>query len=325
MRGFSILALLVLAAATLSGCAGAPKPTTPPDSGVDCTNAKNSQDPLCLHSTTGSIRGVVTDAAIHPLAGVAVSVKVPGKAAMVANTTATGAFGFGGLAPGTYFVQASKVGFSSAQTSADVVAGQVPPVTKILLQADMSSTPYFTAYALQGYMECSGATFVISGAYCSIPSSECGQAPGAPCNVTQDKFGAFYTLDKVPNWVQSEMVWQSTQAASDQMDLDHSYGCGGTFYCDYSATGGSPLVLHNNATEIRHAGWGSNGTQLFVRAFTGPIAGSAVCDPSGTLGCTYGLGESVEQSFTIYTHVFYGFQPPDGWSFGKDGDPPLPK
>jgi hypothetical protein len=55
-------------------------------------------------------------------------------------------------------------------------------------------------------------------------------------------------------------------------------------------------------------------TDLAVRAFSGGMEQ----DPSGLVGA------SVEQEFTTYTHVFYGYTPPAGYRFSADGDPPAP-
>lgn len=320
-----VLVAAVMLTTLFAGCSDDGDVPEPTDGPIDCGDPGFADEPACRGDA--SIAGVVTDAAIKPLADVMVSVTVTGQGTLYTNTTAKGSFAFSGLAPGTYFVEASKLGYSTTQVAVEVVAGVEPKVTKILLQADTKSMPYYQAYQFQGYFECSftgGVPGVGSVGYnaCSAPNNVCAPDPATgDCvydsgNVTQDNFGAFYSLDKVPTFVQSEMHWDSTQAAGNTLDLLHSYpdtSCE-PFYCDYTATGTSPLVLRNNAAEIETARWGANETQLFVRAFS-----SQSSESQGTAGAV------LEQSFTIYTHVFYGYLPPEGWTFGEDGDPPAPR
>jgi hypothetical protein len=47
------------------------------------------------------------------------------------------------------------------------------------------------------------------------------------------------------------------------------------------------------------------------------------CLPS-PLGCPWGVGATYEQRFELFTHVFYGFEPPVGWRFSADGVPVPP-
>ncbi|MHB8633794.1 MAG: carboxypeptidase-like regulatory domain-containing protein [Thermoplasmatota archaeon] len=310
------LPLFVVAMAVLAGCSSKPAATQ----GPDCSDPHNAQDPLCTHSSTGSIRGVVTDAAIHPLAGVQVTVPLQGKPTLVANTTAAGSFGFSGLAPGTYFVQAVKPGFSPTQTSVDVVAGEIPKVTKIVMAADMTTKPYYEVYHYQGFIECS-VNFVVNGlAACSVPNAGCGQAPGAPCNVTDDRFLVSYVPSGTLAWAQSEMVWQSTQQTGNQMDL---------LYTDFSNnnidnyedhTGSSPDVVHANASVLAKHVSASN--PLTIRVFAGYVNGTG---PGAAPQDCCGAGGAVEQQFDIYTVLFYGFTPPPGYLFIQDGEPHPPQ
>src|SRR5688572_10978579 len=71
--------------------------------------------------TTGIIRGVVVNEAIVPLGGVNITAVSTG-AEVTTQTNDEGLFGLEGLAPGTYFVSASKTGYTTVQTSAEVVA-----------------------------------------------------------------------------------------------------------------------------------------------------------------------------------------------------------
>src|SRR5258708_7890172 len=146
-------------------------------------------------------------------------------------------------------------------------------------------------------MDCSVTGVVVGVALCAVPNgASCGLSP-VPCspNVTADTTQVHYPVQRVPAWVQSEMVWQSTQALGSDLSLQYSWDCGQTFLCDHAVSGTSPLLLTAGAPDIKKIGIG-NTTDVYVRVFnTG--TGSSM----GTVGAT------LEQDFVVYTHVFYGF------------------
>lgn len=319
-----LVALLVIALST-AGCA------SKGGDAVDCSDPVHAADTACgaptlsASATTGVIRGVVFDAAIKPVAGVKVT--VPDNAAkktLTAETTSNGQFSFQNLAAGTYFVTAKKAGYLVGQTSVEVKAGDAnPPSTKIQLLADPATNPYSAAYEFDGYIECSGS-FVAAG------YAVCQQA-----GVLNDKFDAIYTLDRTPTWVQSEMVWDSTQAVSNELNLDYSYDDGhSALLANYvNVHGKSPVIGHADKTLAESVNLG-NGTDLWIRVFNEPINGTRPSDPVNNDpcvdrpvlgGCATGLGVTVEQAFTVYTHVFYGYAPPAGWTFGTTNLVPPPK
>jgi hypothetical protein len=293
MRTLALVALLAMA--LLAGCSNAPK---------DAKSADGpSFDDLGLQATssTGVIRGVVVDDAIRPVAGAKVT--LAGDAPQEQVTTAQGTFGFDGLAAATYFLKVHKAGFADAQQSADVVAGVAdPPAVKIQLLADASSAPYYETYVFDGFIECSGTFVVVGAAVCSFPDLVAD-------NLTQDNFGVYYQLSKTPTWMQSEMVWQSTQTLGGSMNLQYAWDCGETLLCEHEVSGVSPLLLTANADDVAKVNGGDYSDPVFVRAFN-----EGMTESNGLVGAT------VEQKFTIYTHVFYGYQPTEGWHFSS-GDP----
>jgi hypothetical protein len=298
MRSFAVIALL--AASVLSGCAS-PSDDAPSEDGP-------TFDDLGLQATssTGVIRGVVVDDAIRPIAGAKVTLL--GESPREAVTTDQGVFGFDGLPAATYFLKVHKLGYSDAQQSADVVAGVAdPPIVKVQLVADASSTPYHESYVFDGFIECSGSFVVVGAAVCSIPNVLLEQ------NVTQDNFGVFYDLSGKPTWMQSEMVWQSTQALGSAMNLQYAWDCGETLLCEHEVSGPSPLLLTADAEAIDTINGGDYEEQLFVRAFNEGLA-----ETSGLLGLT------LQQRFTVYTHVFYGYEPPADWRFSSGQPVPQP-
>jgi hypothetical protein len=294
---------LLLAGALLAGCSG---------HAADQKGPGPSFDDLGLQATatTGVIRGVAVDEAIRPIAGVKVALSGPATAE--ATTGPQGTFGFDGLAAGTYFLQFSKLGLKGTQQSADVVPGVVdPPIVKVQMQTDTANLPYYQEYTFSGFTECGTDVFSLCG-FINAEGSDLGAG-----NATHDNNQVRYQLDKAPTWVQSEMVWQSTQAAGGSMYLAYSWidgSCDAAVgYCDHSVEGSSPLLLTATPDDIAKIGLGADQKELYIRVFTGATV-------PGTAG-----GVTLEQSFTIYTHVFYGYQPPEGWRFSDGGGVPQPQ
>lgn len=270
---------------------------------------------------TGVIRGVVIDATITPIQGATIRI-----ASLELETTsnANGAFGFSGLDPGTYFMEASRIGYNTIQQSVEVVAGvDEPAVTKFLLEADPSQLPFVMVFQWDGFIQCS-FSFI---AACAIGGSTVG-----------DEFSTTFELDRPGvTYLQSEAIWETTQAVSPNLQLwQQAAGEGG---CTFDAQNApSPNVInttfgdynvHGDEDCFRTLG---NTTNLYLRMFSGSIDGTFPptangCYPPipGVIGSLcMGVGATLQQSFTVYNHVFYGFKPVDGWQFSVDGTPDAP-
>jgi Carboxypeptidase regulatory-like domain len=290
----------LLTALLVSGCA------SPSGKGGD-DPVPEAFDDVVVTDTTGAIRGVVVTQAIVPIEGVLVTLA----GGENRSTDAEGAFVFSNLEPGDYFITATKQGFLPVQATATVVAGdREPPVTKVTLPLDPGALkPFYQEYQFDGYIQCSGTFVVVGAAVCSIAD--------LTGDLTDDNFGITYPMEQEPSWMQSELVWESTQAAGAKMSVMYSWDCGdenGGFLCDHGAAGTSPVLLVANATAIDEINEGDyNGTELFVRVFN-----EGLDESQGRLGAT------VNQKFTIYSHFFYGYQPPEGWRFSDNTGVPRP-
>jgi hypothetical protein len=189
---------------------------------------------------------------------------------------------------------------------------------------DPSTAPYVSTYVFDGYIECSVSVIAVGFAACSTLG-----------DLANDQFLTNYTLDRVADWAQSEMVWESTQAVSANLDVVFSIPPNGnqTLYYNYAEDRGpSPLTIQANRTTMELVKVGA-GEDLVVRVFNEPIDGTRAPDPvqgddcldrPQLGGCATGLGFTIEQSFTIYTNVFYGFTPDPAWRFTVDGAHPTP-
>ncbi|MCA1819084.1 MAG: carboxypeptidase-like regulatory domain-containing protein [Halobacteriales archaeon] len=309
------LALLLCSSLFLAGCTSKAATEETTLEGVD----------VAATATTGVVRGIVVDTAVRPLAGVHLALRVSAERTLHTNSTATGGFGFQGLEAGTYFIKASKQGYREVQVSAEVRAGDSnPPLVRVGMEINPSDRPFVESYVFKGFMDCSVTAVAIGAALCAIPNIFVD-------NATNDNTQVHYQPQRVPTWAQSEMVWDSTQSLGESLSLMYSWDCGETLLCDHQVRGGSPLLLTANRTVIDTIGIG-NSTDVYIRVFntyndaTAPPPGTCTPDVPGVSGprCPRGVGATVEQDFTIYTHLFYGFAPPEGYRFSADGDPQVP-
>lgn len=287
----SLLSLL------LAGCSGggSPKSDAPL---VDDEEFKG----LEATAQTGIIRGVVVDEAVRPVAGALITLSGPNP--REATSAESGAFGFDNLAPGTYFLQVSKLGYQPIQVSADVVAGVAEPaITKVQLATNPDERPYWIPYEFEGFIACSARYFVEGRNFCG-PINE------------QDQTLFDIELERVPTFAQGELVWDSTQQLGDELSFNWRRDDTSSDYIDIE--GPSPLILAANQTLFEENEVGA-GQPLRTIVFT--AHNSATEPPAGGL---WGVGVQVNQAFNLYIHVFYNMLPPEGWTFGNDGNPPQP-
>lgn len=336
MRPSAPLLALLLVAVALAGCAG--------DSGGP-TDDEDVFDDLDVSATedTGIIRGIVVDPTVVPVPDVTVTLQ---GSEQTTTTNAEGAFVFSDLEPGTYFLTADKVGFTPTQSSVSVVAGvDRPPIVKVQLIPDPTENPYLSSMQFDGFIACSVRGAVIGIALCSVVAG------------FGDEFNVDYTLDRVPDWVQSEAVWDSTQVLGDEMSLsltclDGETGCPDGQYEIAQGEGPSPQVAFFGREDAETYGRGA-GEDLHVRLFAFGNSNTDVFDeptmyglynstvpqpvrdvtgdecpmwPVFFDGCmrATGVGVMLDQEFTVYTNVFYGFTPDDGWLFIEYGSHPAP-
>ena len=301
-------AAAALVALALAGCSDGGGDA--PDDGLEAT------------ATTGVLRGLVVDDAIRPLANATI-VLTPGGLAL--HSDADGMFGADGLAPGMYLLAATKPGYQAAQGSAEVAADvSEPRIVKLQLAADTSYVaPYFEQYTFEGYIECSTGFYLTPEIYGYDSVCSRSVPPANEPVFTNDRVDYSYILTGYPMWVQDEMVWQSTQNAGHWLNHNFYYPdpeeLDGNM--DLFVIGPSPLLNVMNATTAKQyvegVGYpdGEQGAQFLLRAriFTWSED-------------SQGAAMTLQQRFTIYTTVFYGYTPSEGWLFssGEPVPPPPP-
>ncbi len=291
MRSVGLLAVTLLVATAFAGCA------------TDTSGASSSLEDAAKQinvqgsETTGIIRGVVVDTAIHPLAKVAVSVKAGAKN-FVNLTNAEGAFGFGNLAPGTYFVSAVKSGYKTTQQSIEVKANDPEPgVAKILMEVDTSfQKPSHDTFHFRGYMECN-----VVVVFFFFPCEE----PITGTKIGNDNWVASYPIAGNVSWLHTSMTWVPKQPVGTE--LYFNIGNPDTEIIGYKG-GPSPLVL--DIKEDKDLGQFKDN--------------SVVIEVSGN-GEQGLAGAEAEQDFDAYIVAFHGYKPPADYAFWKDGEPKDPK
>lgn len=320
------LALAATVLILLAGCASSG------DSVSDEEQAAFEDLDLAATETTGLIRGVVVDEAIRPLVGATVEARGPNGEDLSATTGEVGAFGFDGLQPGTYFLKVRKLGYHEVQQSAEVVAGVAEPAAvKVVLPADAAGIPYSVTLSWDGFVQCSTDAVAACAGPDAASQVTClatsgGQPPIPPSpvpvcmgNVTGEDFDEWFLIDGVPTFVQVEMAWESTQTVSKTFSINvraaerETYLGGFYEFSIDGASGPSPLTVKVDEEEIEDSELG-NRTGLITAVFSGAAEGN----PTG-IG-----GFMVQQRFSVFVTVFYGYTPPEDWTFVATGEVPPP-
>jgi hypothetical protein len=265
----------LLATAALAGCFGGGSPQGSGDG-----DAGPPAD-------DGSVAGVVVSPAIVPLSGVSLRLEPAG---LDATTDAEGRFSFDGLRGGSYTLVATLEGYLPATT----VAEPGPAVVQVVLEPDRQVGSYVESYTFDGFLQWS---FNVGGAR------------------SANSVSPNYTIGvRPPDWIQSELVWESTQALGNTLDLTAIANDGGVTVPDFARSiGPSPLLMTINSSVILEYRLGP-GVLLDFSIFAGEEP-----NPAGR-----GAGLALSQSYRLVTHMFYGYLPPEGWRFTADGEPPAP-
>lgn len=297
------LVLAMLLVALLAGCSDGGAPAA-----------------VAVQAAVGDLPGVVVDATIQPIAGARI-VAMPG--GRETTTDSGGQFILAGLEPGSYTLTATADGFLPATLVATVLADRPTAVAKLVLDRDLDAVAYALAYKFDGFFECglwpeecSNVNIVTWIVLCSY-----GVCLG---NVSSDRSLFLQWIDGLPDFLQTELVWQSTQPLGDQL----AFGIGGAteeqlstgMATTYNHTHGtSPLMLTIQGEQLVESQIGVD-RALLTQVLAGRAADvPADCPVYGTCG----PGIQLMQQFQTFTHAFYGFTPAPGWRFSADG-PPIP-
>lgn len=304
------LALVLAMATALAGCTATPIREVDDVAGAPALQAT---------ATTGVLRGIVFDEAIQPVAQAEVAVRGTSGTPRTGLTDEAGFFGFAGLEPGTYFVTVSKPTFSSLQQGVEVLAGvDEPPLVKLQIARIPSEQPFLTKVQVEAFVQC-----IVPGAnLCAIVNLYPCATVGYCTPLVEDTSHVFLYDElvgpqRVPDWFQSEMVWQSTQPLSPDLAARVSPRSpddgAGVDERQLHLAGPSPLVAALNRTALTEWDVGlaeGVGYEIFGHF-----------EPAAAIGSA---GVVLNQRVSFYFDVFYGYVPPDGWQFSVDGTFPPP-
>lgn len=303
----TVVLVLMLATVSMAGCADSA------DNAVDGTN-----DDI---AAPGVLRGVVVDDAIQPIEGATVVV-APGGAQNTTN--AGGEFEFPDLEPGTYTLTVSRKGYLDETVVAPVTEGP-NPIVKVILPVDSDALAYVNAYVFQGFVECAAFPFNWC-AQVNIASLILCEGYGLCVgNITTDRSLAFQWLDGVPDFLQTEMVWEASNSLGENFLFVVGGGtreelAGGFVSALNTTRGPSPLMMQLDGDTLEEHSIGGE-RALMTQLHPSPqeeIPGGCVqwnpCGPSFHL----------MQDYEYFTHTFFGYEPPEDWLFAEDGAPPGP-
>ncbi len=265
-----------------------------------CSAAGHDGAPDAPAPGVGVLRGVAVTQAIVPVEGVLLTLQPGGQTAL---TGAKGLFTFEGLAPGTYALSAQKAGYLPWQSTVEVRVGDDPDLVQLVLETDLADGRFYEAYKFQGFIDCSG--IVLGVAF----TAGLGGASG------DGTISAAYPAagTRVPEWVQSEMAWTPTQDLSRVMMLEVVPRNDSAPAERFAMVEGESPVLFTADRAFLEGDWGVvPGQPIEFIGFVGNSVPAPVVE---------GVGAAVQQPFSIYTHYFYGFRPPDGWRLTTDGEP----
>lgn len=264
------------------------------------------------------LAGVVVDEAIRPVAGARVELD----GTTNATTDADGGFAFD-VAPGAHVVRATKRGYADAVAQVDVRLGDERGVVKLALLTDVSSIPYAETYSIDGYVECgtySGSYFAACGTGNVGFFIVCAQVNVCLGNVTGDRYIVIHWFDKTPTFLATETVWTSTQTFGDVLSVwlgsadreQLTFQPGNTPSVWNRSDGPSPLFVTVGSEDLVESGIGED-SWFLAQVFAGD-------EPTVPVE----LGLTVQQRFSMYLTLFYGYEPPADWRFSASGAPPPP-
>jgi hypothetical protein len=244
-------------------------------------------------------------------------------------------------------VDVSKPFYSPHRQGAVVRSdGAEPELLRFQLVFEPRSVPYAALYKYDGFHEC-GFNFLRVCSNVNILTSivlcQYGACLG---NVTADRSLFFQAVEGGPSFIQAELVWEPTTETGRALNFYIGGGNASELQLGtastYNGTGGvSPLMLRITNHE-GDAAWCHRipdppcpvpdtlnqsriGTErtLLAQVDAGPTY------PADWPGCEdlgyCGAGFSALQPFTMFTAVFYGYEPPMDWRFVETGTlPPAP-
>lgn len=293
----------------LGGCVGvgeAQSQTGGPTGTVDAAGGATTSP-----EAFGSIRGLVIDDELRPLAGAGVALLTTNVAV---ETNGRGEYAILNLAPGAYNVAAQKLGYESAAKQAKVQAGLESWLNLTLVPLPVTGEAVYDTDVYTTVIECMVQTFVWVST-CSWPyelayltlhqygvnASNYGLPPDIQRNQFRHNVSAGFGIQTVV----SELEWKPTTTLAKKLRIvncRHYDQIQDTCVERYGQVGGeSPLLVH---WKVPKAKLPQKPGDLFWYI-------SAVWLQ---WGATTEAGLVFEQKVTLYNTRVYGTEAPEDWS-----------
>jgi hypothetical protein len=295
-----LLAVAVFLIAGMAGCADTNE-VAPTDAAPEVE----------VTSTTGGIRGVVVDDSITPVEGANIFLPTTGDSAL---TDAEGGFAFSRLEPGTYFIQATRFGYSDVQASVVVEAGiEKPPSVRIQMPKLDVGEPFDNTLKFDGFYECAFSLFFITDSCDMAARTAHDEGSPTPRHVQNNINTAFYTMEGSTLALIQEGFWDTSalpkfRASVASAPIDNLCDCSDTVFLEsISDTGYTYGRLDNEG-----GAWPPvDGSDFAVRGFI-PFASGAE------------VNYALNVKFELFTTFFENYQPAEGWNLEERDDYPRP-
>lgn len=311
------LMFLILLGGIVSGCVGS--------EGAEQEGPSSVEDDA-LHVGMGILSGRVLDDEFRSLENATVAVPALD---VEQSTGADGTYRLVNLAPGAYDAIAVKLGYQAQGRRVEIEADETTEVTFTLTPLPANGT-YYELYAYVGFQPCQWY-FEGALAHCTYPYTNAyGTAKrngvnlsnyGLPPDVQDNRDRYFYPVRLDHTGGVGELFWQASSAAAAWEILIVDCAWYDPFW-DECVPPGSPA--------------GTTGTRYITKVGRNPIRiewkhpnpkhlellpkmmlrANVYGDPSGGLQA----GLAFDQKIQMYSTVFYGSPPPEGFTAGpRDG------
>jgi hypothetical protein len=305
-----------------------------------CVGASGQKDAASDQSRGGlaSITGTIVNEELFPLldANVNVTGKAPGAVGQTVVADAKGSFHVGGLAAGSYVVNATSAAYYPKPTKVDLAAGEAKQIT-IVLTVRPAREPYVIVAPWAGFNTC-GLALVVT------PANMCGTSGDRNVDMVVDnvtkitsggssRTGRNYTIYDGFTAIVGETVWKGSDEASSyyynqSMENKQYNETKNAFSAIMNLSQGkSPLRVVMPAGSKRAATIGvfngdyqkvSEGGSFLMRygmwwnGYYGDLFGPAgpVCTQFAVPKCT-GVGATINFRFTHWISIFMYQKPAD--------------
>jgi hypothetical protein len=323
MRAAFLLGSIIVAS-ILSGCVASEGAPAAPGSAPQVVDG-----PARFNESSGAVEGLVLNPETLPVEGALVALVQGSVPTMQSLTDAGGRFVFNEVAPGTYTVAATKLGYTSTAKRIDVLAGEITTASVVIEEIEVYS-PYYKTFQVTGYFECSYQAGSKGPCFFPVVGTNTSVVPVDPWTNNKRQFN--YGVPPGAMTVLNEMQWSQTSAATgDSMSVFMSYQerTGSHWYCD--AASPSPIYMRwERARDGDSWDPSDNAPGTCVQGDdslpsaepkTIPMDGSQILTSRANTGpsnlpglSTAGVGMAFQQSFDIVITSFHWEFAPEGWT-----------